>query len=160
MPYTLSMAAMWLVVAAMVGVVVGWLLRSVVANRQIERARANHLESVELERLRHRISQFDEVAAERDRLLTELEAIRPARWYLSPADDLTQVPGIFSDVADLCAGIGIRTWEDLATTEVSLLRTMLADAGPGFAELDPSRWPTEAARLAAGRWVGGDDRGV
>ncbi|MGA1440556.1 MAG: hypothetical protein ACO4CU_12095 [Ilumatobacteraceae bacterium] len=158
MPYTLSMAAVWLVIAAMLGLVVGWLMRSVVAQRQIERARANHLEAVELERLRNQISHFDEVAAERDRLLTELEAIRPARWYLAPSDDLTLVPGIIPDVAELCAGIGIRTWEDLATTEVSLLRTMLEDAGPAFALLDPSQWPTEAGRLAANRWVDEADR--
>lgn len=158
MPYTLSMAAAWLMVAAVVGLVVGWLLRSVVANRQIERARANHLDSVELERLRSQIAKFDEIAAERDRLLTELDAIRPARWYLAPSDDLTMVPGIIPDVAELCIGIGIRTWEDLATTEVSLLRTMLEDAGPGFAMLDPSHWPTEAGRLAANRWVDEDER--
>jgi hypothetical protein len=157
MPYTLSMAGVWLVAAAAVGLVVGWLLRSVVAHRQIERARANHLESVELERLRHRIAEFDDVASERDRLLTELEAIRPARWYLAPSDDLTRVPGIVADVAELCSRIGIRTWEDLATTEVSLLRTMLDDAGPGFALVDPSRWPADAARLAANRWVDDGD---
>ena len=156
MPYTLSMAVLWLVAAAVLGLVVGWLLRSVVANRQIERARANHLESVELERLRSRIAAFDDVAAERDRLLVELEAVRPARWFLAPSDDLTVVTGITHDVADLLNGIGIRTWEDLATTEVSLLRTMLDDAGPDFVLFDPSRWPAEAARVAANRWVDGD----
>ncbi|MEO6571434.1 MAG: 50S ribosomal protein L27, partial [Ilumatobacteraceae bacterium] len=43
-------------------------------------------------------------------------------------------------------------WFDLSTTEVSLLRTMLADAGPRFKTQDPSTWPEQAALLAAGRW--------
>ena len=52
----------------------------------------------------------------------------------------------------LCHGIGIRTWQDLSTTEVSLLRTMLLDAGPRFRTHDPSTWPEQARLLAEGRW--------
>lgn len=69
------------------------------------------------------------------------------------ADDLTVVEGIGPKIADLCHGIGIRTWADLADTEVSLLRTMLADAGPRFRTHDPGTWPEQAALLAASRWA-------
>ena len=55
-------------------------------------------------------------------------------------------------VEELCQGIGIRTWFDLATTEASLLRTMLVDAGPRFSTLDPSLWPEMARMLAGAEW--------
>ena len=67
------------------------------------------------------------------------------------ADDLTAIDGIGPAVEELCAGIGIHTWDELARTEVSLLRTMLNDAGPRFRSLDPSSWPGQAGLLAAGR---------
>ena len=68
------------------------------------------------------------------------------------ADDLTVIDGIGPKIAELCHGIGIRTWAELSTTEVSLLRTMLNDAGQRFKAHDPSTWPEQAALLAAGDW--------
>ncbi len=62
------------------------------------------------------------------------------------------IEGIGPKIETLCHGIGIRTWHDLSTTEASLLRTMLADAGPRFRTHDPATWPTQAALLAAGHW--------
>jgi hypothetical protein len=67
-------------------------------------------------------------------------------------DDLTAVEGIEPHVAMLCRWIGIHTWSDLSTTEVSLLRTMLADAGSRFSDVDPSTWPEQGRLLAEGRW--------
>ena len=69
-------------------------------------------------------------------------------------DDLKVVEGIGPKIEQLCHGIGIATWADLATTEVSLLRTMLTDAGPRFRTHDPSTWPQQAGLLAHGRWGG------
>ena len=54
----------------------------------------------------------------------------------------------------LCHGIGIRTWADLAATEVSLLRTMLDDAGARLKNSDPSTWPQQAGLLATRDWTG------
>ena len=67
-------------------------------------------------------------------------------------DDLTVIEGIGPQVAELCHGIGIRTWSDLARTEVSLLRTMLTDAGARYKVHDPESWPAQADLLATGRW--------
>lgn len=194
MPYTLSMALLWVVLAIALGILIGWLMRSVVANRQIERARSNHVDNVDLERLRSRVSELEPVVAERDRLRVALDECRAATITAPPTeglgavqstdgdsadpadaepdadtvvdlqaaaavlgskvalDDLTVVEGIGPKIADLCQGIGIRTWSELSQTEVSLLRTMLADAGPRFRTHDPSTWPEQAALLAAGRW--------
>lgn len=206
MPYTLAMGTLWFVLALVVGLLIGWLVRSIVATRQVQRARNQNVELVELERLRGRISNLEQVAAERDQLRADLEAARaaappttdpeatspvpppveppptespsaptngvgsgaepvtvPDRPELAEAaevlgteielDDLKVVEGIGPMVESLCHGIGIRTWHDLSTTEVSLLKTMLDDAGPRFRTHDPSTWPEQAALLAACRWT-------
>lgn len=203
MPYTLMKGLVWVLLAVLLGIVIGWLLRSVAAKRQVERARAANLGTAdrdELERLRQRVADLEPIVAERDRLRAELDEARgddspsgaaapppllvtavtsePAPASDTPpvseptadagtsdlgaaaavigkrivADDLTVVEGIGPKIAELCHGIGISTWTDLAETEVSLLRTMLNDAGQRFKAHDPSSWPQQAALLAAGAW--------
>ncbi|HZI44974.1 MAG TPA: hypothetical protein VFD53_07135 [Ilumatobacter sp.] len=177
MPYTLMKGLGWFVAALVIGIVIGWLIRSVTARRQLAKARSQHPDTVELERLRGRIANLEPVVAERDQLRAELDAGRAAPAPPPPethlpevavapdiaaasavlgrpvvADDLTVIPGIGPNVEQLCHGIGIRTWYDLATTEASLLRTMLVDAGPRFSTHDPSLWPELARLLSEGEW--------
>jgi predicted flap endonuclease-1-like 5' DNA nuclease len=190
MPYTLMKGLGWFALALVLGIVIGWLLRSVVAKRQVARARNHHVDSVEMERLRGRVANLEPIVSERDQLRQELDAavrarskgaemVPPPRFNtvadgLAPAaavtdapdlsvaaavlgrsidvDDLQVVEGIGPKIAELCHGIGIRTWRDLADTEVSLLRTMLADAGPRFRTHDPATWPEQGRLLAEGRW--------
>jgi predicted flap endonuclease-1-like 5' DNA nuclease len=180
MSYTLMKGLGWFLAAFVLGLVIGWLVRSVTAKRQVARARAHHVDAVEMERLRGRVANLEPVVAERDRLRAEVEELRggaaPAvAAHPEPAasvaatpdvaaaaavlgrpvtpDDLQLISGIGPNVEQLCHGIGIRTWFDLSTTEVSLLRTMLVDAGPRFRTHDPSTWPEQARLLADGRWL-------
>lgn len=226
MPYTLMKALLWLVLALLIGFSVGWLLRSLVAHRQVARARSQRVDTAEVERLRGRVANLETVVAERDRLAAELAAARgsppgeppvasvtgvglvsdtetgardavvpdrvtavvpsadagtngaavtpsapgtddtgslPAAPSTDAAadvlghpielDDLKVVEGIGPKIEELCHGIGIRTWHDLASTEVSLLRTMLTDAGARYKMHDPSTWPQQAELLAHGRWA-------
>jgi predicted flap endonuclease-1-like 5' DNA nuclease len=206
MPYTLMKGLGWFLIALVLGIVIGWLLRSVVAKRQVARARNHHVDTAELERLRGRVANLEPIVTERDRLRAELDAlvataaaktskkqasastpdVPPPRFAdaasadsavaataVEPSvpstpdvsaaagvlghsivlDDLKVVEGIGPKIEALCHGIGIRTWYDLSTTEVSLLRTMLADAGPRFRTHDPGTWPEQAGLLAAGRWA-------
>jgi predicted flap endonuclease-1-like 5' DNA nuclease len=191
----------WVLLGVLLGIFIGWLLRSVAAKRQVNRARKHHVDAVELERLRSRLVLLEPVVAERDRLQTELDDCRtrasvaaqngaatqgpasvrgsfqaavkevgadgPAPAPVGPdvseayavfgtpiaLDDLKVIDGIGPKIESLCHGIGIITWFDLSTTEVSLLRTMLADAGSRYRVHDPSTWPEQAALLAAGRWT-------
>jgi predicted flap endonuclease-1-like 5' DNA nuclease len=193
----------WVLLGVLLGIVIGWLLRSIAAKRQVARARKHHVETAELERLRGRVANLEPVAADRDQLQAQLDECRaraaatpepdqrrgaaaigeqpgdervhappppveesPIRAPTAPdvsqakailgraitLDDLKAIEGIGPKIESLCHGIGIRTWFDLSTTEASLLRTMLADAGSRFATHDPSSWPDQAALLAAGRW--------
>ena len=259
MPYTLTKGLLWFLLALLIGVVIGWLLRSIRATSQLRAMRSVRHDSAELDQLRGRVANLEPVVAERDRLRAELaardqaatnpgpgsgahvpstgtdaepdaaaattiepeaavdvvqvtevievvalgpdaattEAPEPAtdtgatrdRPAESPtamstgadtppaetrvsagvptpdlegatavlgkpvtADDLTAIEGIGPAIAGLCHGIGITTWAELADTEVSLLRTMLADAGPGYSTHRPDTWPQQARLLAAGRW--------
>ncbi len=202
MPYTLMKGWAWVLLGVLLGIFIGWLLRSIAAKRQVARARSHHVDSVEMERLRGRLDNLEPVVAERDRLIAELEQLRsthdqaipeqaqalvaidepvvgadevdasppppgaaspPAAPDVSGAsavlgaaitvDDLKVIEGIGPKIESLCHGIGIRTWFDMSTTEVSLLSTMLSDAGSRFATHDPSTWPQQAGLLAAGRWL-------
>lgn len=192
MPYTLAKGFVWVALAIVLGIVIGWLLRSIVAKRQVARARSLHVDTAEMERLRGRVANLESVVHERDQLRAQLDELRttgpatadspaavdaavastapigaspstpPSAPDVSQAeavlgrsitlDDLKAIEGIGPKIESLCNGIGIRTWFDMSTTEVSLLRTMLADAGPRFKSHDPSTWPDQAALLAHGRW--------
>jgi predicted flap endonuclease-1-like 5' DNA nuclease len=86
MPYTLVKGLAWVVLALLIGGVIGWLLRSVKSRRQISRARASTgigaphagpppADAMEMERLRIRLGELEPVVAERDRLRAELGSV-------------------------------------------------------------------------------------
>jgi uncharacterized membrane-anchored protein YhcB (DUF1043 family) len=86
MPYTLMKGLGWFLAALVLGIVIGWLIRSVAARRQVAKARAQQVDAIELERLRGRIANLEPVVAERDQLRAELDAGRfttskPRRRY-------------------------------------------------------------------------------
>lgn len=272
MPYTLMKGLVWLLIALLLGVVLGWLLRSIAASRQLRQVRSATVDNSELDRLRARVANLEPLVAERDRITSELADHRgrhlvataagveaadessdesdessdesdessdldpgeaaedvkasdviaddvtadgPAAGLATAADeagdtptadppnpvaeaademqvdaepeavqgfaavadesadvaapdlaaaaavlgkkikldDLTAIEGVGPAIAGLCAGIGIHTWAELAATEVSLLRTMLTDAGSRFSVHEPDSWPDQARLLAAGQWV-------
>ncbi len=173
MPYTLTMGLLWFAAAFLVGFVTGVLVRSVVARRQVAAARAasggteppptpatapaarpDHVrpadgadgaERAEPARVNGSASHDEGTAA-------RLPAAESVLGHPVARDDLTVVEGLGPAVAELCHGIGIATWRELAATEASLLRTMLDDAGARYQVHDPTTWPAQAALLADGRW--------
>jgi predicted flap endonuclease-1-like 5' DNA nuclease len=179
MPYTLTVVLWWYLLALAMGLALGWVLRSASASRQVERARRRQqaADGAELEELRERTSRLERVAEERDRLKNDLEQLRASTERAEATgprtepvagpdlevgavvlgrairlDDLRAISGIGPAIEGLCHGIGIRTWWDLATTDVPALRAMLTDAGPRFGMHDPTTWPQQARLLAEGRW--------
>lgn len=67
-------------------------------------------------------------------------------------DDLKKVEGIGPKIEELCHGIGVYTWKQLAETPVEALQKMLDDAGPRYKIAVPDTWPTQAEMAAAGEW--------
>lgn len=68
-------------------------------------------------------------------------------------DDLTVVEGVGPKIAELCSGIGLTTWNDLAGADVADLQSMLDAAGSRFQMHKPASWPQQAALLAGGKWA-------
>lgn len=64
--------------------------------------------------------------------------------------DLKIIEGIGPKVEDLLRSRGIRTWVELASTDVETLRSMLREAS--FNVLDPNSWPEQARLAANGEW--------
>lgn len=175
MPYTLALGFLWFALAAVVGLVAGWVLRSAGAGRQVARAKRAERRELddEISSLRERAANLERAVEERDRLQSELEMLRAVSSpgnAVDPVsipdielgaavlgrklvhDDLKAIAGIGPAIERLCHGVGIRTWWDLANASEEALRAMLSDAGPRFAMRDSSNWSHQARLLASGRW--------
>jgi len=89
------------------------------------------------------------------------EATAPARVAESPApvarpappmpDDLTCIEGIGPKISSLLQAADIMAFVQLAATDVSRLKQILAEADL-IALADPSTWPEQASLAAAGEW--------
>lgn len=66
-------------------------------------------------------------------------------------DDLKVIEGIGPKISSLLQAAGITTFAQLAATDVSRLREILAQAGLS-ALADPTTWPEQASLAAAGKW--------
>lgn len=66
MPYTLSMTALWLLLAALLGCILGWLLHTIFHSRKPHGPVG--VPQDEADRLRHRIANLEPAVAERDKL--------------------------------------------------------------------------------------------
>lgn len=154
MPYTLSMGLLWFGLALVLGFVIGVAMRSVTARRQRATPRSGSDDRAELDVLRSRLAELEAVIARAEAATPGDTTGAADDFALADVqiDDLTVVEGLGPGVRELCHGIGILTWADLAETEPSLLRTMLDDAGPRFRSHDPSTWPEQARLLAERRW--------
>jgi predicted flap endonuclease-1-like 5' DNA nuclease len=161
MPYTLSMGLLWFALALVLGMIIGVALRSVSVRRQVGVAREAAVDRDELEHLRARVAELEAAAADAAESGREtpssssapaVSAAEEPRGSRVEPDDLTMIEGLGPGVCELCHGIGILTFADLADTEVSLLRTLLADAGARYQVHDPTTWPAQAQLLAEGRW--------
>ncbi|MFT6290684.1 MAG: putative flap endonuclease-1-like 5' DNA nuclease [Ilumatobacter sp.] len=254
--YTLSKFLAWGCLLAFIGGSIGWMLRALKCRGEVAEARAATVDQDEVERMRHRLANLEQVVAERDRLrmqvadmrhadspgvvgliggvlddvadvnaddgtgsvpdtsieqtvaVDERQTVRPVDGPASdhaggeangdapnddgarpasivpetgvsadgnpssvvPApvlnlaaaataigkkiklDDLTAVEGIGPKIAELCRGIGVTTWQELADTKVLELQSMLDAAGSRYAVHKPESWPQQAGLLARGLW--------
>ncbi len=68
------------------------------------------------------------------------------------ADDLRRVEGIGPKVAQHLNNAGIRSFAQLADTDVQRLQEILTEAGGIYKSMDPQSWPEQAALAAKGDW--------
>lgn len=68
------------------------------------------------------------------------------------ADDLTKVEGIGPKAAEALVTAGVATFADLAKAEPANIKTILTDASPRLAHLEPASWPKQAQMAADGKW--------
>lgn len=76
MPYTLMKFILWALLLAVIGGIIGWLLRSLTCRVEMARLRTGSGDAQELERMRDRLAELDAVTAERDRLRMEIADVR------------------------------------------------------------------------------------
>ncbi len=79
------------------------------------------------------------------------EEAPPARVEAVAPDDLTRIEGIGPKISGLLQSAGIKTFAELAATDVSRLDGILKDADLA-ALADPKTWPEQAKLAAAGAW--------
>jgi len=68
-------------------------------------------------------------------------------------DDLTMIEGIGPKIQELLYQNGIRSYSQLAESEVEQLQAILVGGGASFRMADPSSWPRQAHLAAARDWV-------
>jgi len=69
------------------------------------------------------------------------------------ADDLTKIEGIGPKTAGILTARNIKTFTDLADTEVSDLREYLEEGGISYRLVKPDTWPAQAVLAAKGDWA-------
>ncbi len=93
------------------------------------------------------------VDAAEEAVALDLDGAAAALGKKIKLDDLTVVEGIGPKISELCSGIGVTTWRQLADTDVAELQSMLDAAGSRYAVHKPGTWPQQASLLATGQWA-------
>lgn len=81
-----------------------------------------------------------------------VEIVTPAVAIVHEKEDLTVVEGIGPKIQELLYQYGILSYRQLAETEVTRLKEILAAAGPQLAMHDPGTWSAQANLAANDKW--------
>ena len=68
------------------------------------------------------------------------------------ADDLTKIEGVGPKAAEALVAAGIASYADLSATDAEKVKTILTEASPRLAHLDPGSWAKQAKMAADGQW--------
>ena len=92
---------------------------------------------------------IERAAPELEREGADEEQPEPVEEAQTP-DDLRVIEGIGPKISTVLQVAGIRTYAQLAATEIERLDVLLKEAGIRIA--NPSTWPEQAKLAAAGNW--------
>lgn len=70
----------------------------------------------------------------------------------SGSDNLMKIEGIGPVLAKLLNKAGLKSYGDLAGTEVDKLKQILSEAGSRYKVHDPTSWPVQSKLAAEGKW--------
>jgi predicted flap endonuclease-1-like 5' DNA nuclease len=147
--YTLLKFLGWGVLLALIGGCIGWALRSLKCRGEIARAHSSTLDADEVERMRHRLANLEQVVAERDRLRIQLADVRHAD---SPGIVGADVPiqpsseSVLDSSSDVEAD-ALAPDED-ATTDAAASLLIVPDADADDVDVAPAAGSTTAAESA------------
>ncbi len=68
------------------------------------------------------------------------------------SDNLMKIEGIGPALAKLLNKAGLKSYGDLASTEVDKLKQILSEAGSRYKVHDPTSWPLQSKLAAEGKW--------
>jgi predicted flap endonuclease-1-like 5' DNA nuclease len=125
MTYLITQIFLCLLLAALVGFIIGWALRSMTCQKKI----------AELE------------AVWADRLAAASAGGAPVQ-----RDDLKRIEGIGPKIEKMLNDELIYTWAELAAAPVDRLKSILRKGGDRYKMHDPTSWPDQAKLAAQGRW--------
>jgi large subunit ribosomal protein L27 len=125
MTYLITQIVLCLLLAALLGFIIGWVLRSMACQKKI----------AELE------------AAWADRLAAASGGGAPVQ-----RDDLKRIEGIGPRIEKMLNDDQIFTWAELADAPVERLKGLLRRGGDRYRMHDPKSWPDQARLAAEGRW--------
>ena len=125
MTYLITQMVFCLLLAALIGFIIGWALRSMACQKKI----------AELE------------AAWADRMAAASGGSRPAE-----KDDLKRIEGIGPRIEKMLNDDQIFTWGELAEAPVERLKGLLRRGGDRYRMHDPKSWPDQAKLASEGRW--------
>lgn len=125
MTYLITQIVLCLLLAAIIGFIIGWALRSMTCQKKI----------AELE------------AAWTDRLATASAGGAPVQ-----RDDLKRIEGIGPKIEKMLNDNLIYTWAELSAAPVDRLKQILRSGGERYRMHDPTSWPDQAKLAAQGRW--------
>lgn len=181
MLYTAGEILLWMILAFLLGLFVGWLLwrwaRFRVSEQQwkaseddkgAQRLRIAELEKQNAELRALRARDLDTHAELKTTLVdATAEAVTAVEPVVSVPDvavgaavlgrtivldDLKIVEGIGPKIEELLHGSGITTWAQLAGSSRESVKAVLDAAGERFQIHEPASWPQQAAHAANGAW--------
>ncbi|MCK5375982.1 MAG: hypothetical protein KAJ97_02805 [Acidobacteria bacterium] len=130
MSYLITQMLLFLLLAALLGFLIGWALRAMMCQKKI----------AELE------------AAWESRI-----AAAAAAGGAVQRDDLKRIEGIGPKIEKLLNNDEIHTWAELSEVPVDRLKSILRRAGEHYRFHEPTSWPDQAKLAAEGRWKELDD---
>jgi predicted flap endonuclease-1-like 5' DNA nuclease len=134
-----------LIIAALLGFLIGYLCRRIRRNRFLILENEN-------EQLRIKLDACKQQKEKQVRLF-DADAAREAFNMKIIENDLKIVEGIGEKIDSILRNKGITTWYQLSQTSPERIKDiLLTDGGPNYKIHEPKTWPTQALLAYEGQW--------